>query len=233
MSIFTGLAERFRALLNTAIGVSLPYIMRYELRTKLRGVYLKNEMPELPDGGFILAANHHSWWDGYAVWLLSRHLKRTVSGLMERRQLERFPFFRAVGMVADHELRTAMRRLERGDMLLVFPEAALRAPGEVEEVKEGIFFLTRVSGAPVIPLAVRCAVRGAQRPELLLAFGEALAADARHADYIEAVNRLLDMLDRNVRTAHPERPLPGFITLSSGAGNTDERTGRLSRWWQS
>jgi 1-acyl-sn-glycerol-3-phosphate acyltransferase len=39
------------------------------LRGSLRGVYLKGEVPK---GPLVLAMNHHSFFDGHLVWLLSR-----------------------------------------------------------------------------------------------------------------------------------------------------------------
>src|SRR5690606_20216387 len=51
----------------------------------------------VPGRPVVLYANHHSFFDGYLLWLLlARHLRRPATLWM--RDWDRFPFFAAVGV---------------------------------------------------------------------------------------------------------------------------------------
>lgn len=221
----TGLRARVRERLVLLIARVLPWIIRRSLRRGLHGVYARGAWDTLPQGGVLLAANHHSWWDPYLAWLLGQRLKRPLSGLMLAETVARFPFFRRHGALATSEVREALRRLRRGELLIIFPEGELRAVGRVGGLEPGLEFLAERARVPVYPVAVRVVMRGAQHPEALLLLGEAVAPSEVRA----ALGALLDTLAAELAAADPEAPPPGFALWSGGARSTHERAAWLGK----
>ena len=225
MSYLTGLRARVRERVVALIAQVLPWIIRRSLRRGLHGVYARGAWDTLPKGGVLLAANHHSWWDPYLAWFIGQKLKRPLSGLMLPETVARFPFFRRHGALATFEVREALRRLRRGEVLIIFPEGALRAAGQVERLEPGLTFLAERARVPVYPLAVRVVMRGAEHPEAFLLLGEAVSPSGVQA----ALNALLATLDAELAAADPEAPLPGFTLWSGGARSTHERAAWLGK----
>jgi 1-acyl-sn-glycerol-3-phosphate acyltransferase len=97
-------------------------------------------------------------------------------------------------------LRVALRALERGAALLVFPEGTRGPEGRLREPKAGAALLAVMSGAPVVPVLVRGSgrawPRGRRLPrpaKVVVTFGPALRFDRpaygdRKAHY-ESVSR--------------------------------------------
>ena len=218
-----GLKDRVAARITALIAWGLPWLIRRSLRRGLRGVYVRGAWDALPPGGVLLAANHQSWWDPYLAWLIGRRLQRPLSGPMLAETVARFPFFRAHGALMATELREALRRLERGELLIVFPEGGIRRVGRVEKLEPGMAFLARHAEQPVYPLACRVVLRGSQHPEAFLLLGEAVPPAAVEA----ALNALLARLEANLAAADPEAPLPGYTSWLGGASSTHERAAWL------
>ena len=226
------LKSLFRDEIEGWIARALPLIIRRSLQNGLHGVWAKGDWEALPSGGFIIAANHHSWWDGYLLWLVKKRTKRRVCLLMEGRQLERFRFFRRWGAVDRGEVREALRRLKRGDLLLIFPEGRLEPPGPLANVHRGLSFLATHAQAPVYPLALRVAVRGAQHPEAFVVLGQRLEPHkALPQTYKEEVNTLLSGLDTFIARAESEAPPEGFEAWLSGKRSFHTRMGWVARLW--
>lgn len=115
-------------------------LMRYELRRTFRRVCWVGEEPALPaNTPVVVYANHHHFYDGHLLWLLTRRLDRP--GLTWMADWDRFPFFAAVGAHPfppgdPARRRVTMRRTARHfrerpcTMLVYFPEGVLHAPEE-------------------------------------------------------------------------------------------------------
>lgn len=97
-------------------------------------------------------------------------------------------------------LRVALRVLEQGGALLVFPEGTRGAEGELREAKPGAALLAVMSGAPVVPVLVRGSgrawPRGRRFPrpaKVRVAFGPALRfprpGGGARKDYYDSVSR--------------------------------------------
>ncbi len=213
------LKQRGQTLITALIASSLPLLIRRSLKRDLHGVYAKGDWDGLSPGGALLAANHHSWWDLYLAWFIGQQLGRPLSGLVLPETLEQFPFFRGIGGVSTNELREALRRLRRGEVMIVFPEGELRAAGRVDALQPGLGFLASRAAVPVYPVAIRTVLRGAQRPEVFIILGDAVSSD----EVAGALNRLLGGLERDLTQADPEAPLPEFTRWSGGAASTNER----------
>lgn len=218
--------------LRRAIAAVLPWIVRWELRRGLRGVWLLGEPPQVPEGGFILAANHHAWWDVYLSFLVSERLDHPLIGMMDSTQLERFPFFRDAGVVADREVRRALRHLERGDGLILFPEGELTAPGSVAALRPGLAFLANKAEVPVLPLAIRVVLRGVRLPEAYLLFGAPIeVSDDLEGSVRTRLDALLDDIEHRLAHTHPEDVPEAAVPWLRGRPTTQERVGWWERWW--
>ena len=232
--------EHFRDLfteeLERWIVRSMPLIIRRSLRSGLHGVYTQGDWDALPKRGYIIAANHHSWWDAYLVWLIKRRVAQPLGGLMGEAQLSRFRFFRRMGVLSQREVREALRRLERGEAMIIFCEGGIRPAGEVKKVEEGVAFLAQKANVPVYPLALRVVMRGAQHPEALLVLGERLEFIEDRATLSEEVkvklNALLQTVDQTLQRANPEVPPPGYEAWLTGPESFHERMGWVARLWR-
>src|SRR5204863_9843616 len=135
-------------------------IARAVLRIRFEGDEL---LPKT--GPLIVAANHASSADPVLIGaFLNGKLGRPVNWL-GKRELVEFPLtgwaFRIAGIhPVDREaaeleaFRTAMRILEAGQSLAVFPEGTRSKDGALQQVREGVGMLALRSGAPVLPVAV-------------------------------------------------------------------------------
>jgi 1-acyl-sn-glycerol-3-phosphate acyltransferase len=117
-------------------------------------------------GAVILAVNHISNADPVIVgaWVTAALRRRRIHWL-GKRELFDWPFF---GWIAAHggvhpvdrgtadveAFRLAARILERGYVLLVFPEGTRSPTGELQEAKDGLAMLAMRSGAQIVPIGV-------------------------------------------------------------------------------
>jgi len=211
--------SKTRQNLERGIQFLFPRLMRSSVRQGLRGVWLRGEMPQRG----VIAANHHSWWDGYLAAELAWGHQLPMRGLMQGDSLEQMPFFRPLGAVGAGEVRSSLRILERGEPLFIFPEGRVSPPGKLQKLHPGAAWLARVAKVPLYPLAIRCVMRGQQRPEAYLWMG-------RPTLNLELeLNGLLAKLDFDLEQHDPERELPGFRQIVRGPSSTQESTQFLSR----
>jgi glycerol-3-phosphate dehydrogenase (NAD(P)+) len=112
-------------------------------------------------GPAIIAANHRSFLDPFAIGTMTRRPIYYVAKkeIFQHRLLAWF--LNALGAfpvdrgASDAEmLRTARAILARGDIVLIFPEGTRTRPGPLGRPKRGVGRLALESGAPVIPVAI-------------------------------------------------------------------------------
>ncbi len=115
------------------------------------------------DGGLIVAANHRSFLDPFAIggalpWRRPMNYVAKVE-LFERRwqgwilsRLGAFPIRR--GESDEDSVETARQVVERGGAVCIFPEGTRIRRGSLAEPKRGVGRLALQTGAPVIPAAV-------------------------------------------------------------------------------
>jgi cytidylate kinase len=141
------------------------FVLRCIARAIVR-LRVEGDLTSLPKSGpMIMAANHASSADPVLVGaFLNQVLGRPLNWLGKREIVE-FGLtgwaFRIAGIhpvdrdAADLEaFRTAMRILEAGQVLAVFPEGTRSRDGALQQVREGVGMLALRSGAPVLPVAV-------------------------------------------------------------------------------
>ena len=116
----------------------------------------------LPDGGVILASNHRSFLDPFAIGTC---IGRPIY-FVAKRELFRHPlvgwFLNCMGAFpvrrgeADEEsVETARQLLARGQAVVIFPEGTRVRHGSLSEPRRGVGRLALETGAPVVPVAVK------------------------------------------------------------------------------
>jgi 1-acyl-sn-glycerol-3-phosphate acyltransferase len=115
----------------------------------------------IPRGGVILASNHRSFLDPFA---LGTCLPRPIY-FMAKQEIFRNPFvgwllnclgaFPVKRGESDAEsTKTALMLLERGEAVVIFPEGTRRRRGSLGTPHRGVGRLALESGVPVVPIAV-------------------------------------------------------------------------------
>jgi 1-acyl-sn-glycerol-3-phosphate acyltransferase len=114
---------------------------------------------DLPtQGAALLIANHLS---GLDPLILMASVRRPLRFLIAREQYERFGFqwfFRAIGCIPvdrghrpEVALRMALRALEAGEVIALFPQGTFVMPGQSLPLKRGGFWLAQRTGSPIYP----------------------------------------------------------------------------------
>jgi len=114
------------------------------------------------EGPVILASNHRSFFDPFVIGTMTRRpvyyvakkelfaYNRFLSWLLNA--LGAFPVERGAG---DQEtIETAKIILERGEIVLMFPEGTRTRPGSLGKPRRGVGRLALETGAPVVPIAI-------------------------------------------------------------------------------
>ena len=116
---------------------------------------------QVPEGGpAIIAPNHFSFLDHFFIGV---YLRRKIHFMAKSQLFKRpmqfvythggvFPVRR--GYRDEEAFKTAHAVLNRGDVVLMYPEGGRSRSGELGEPKRGLGRLALESGAPVVPTAI-------------------------------------------------------------------------------
>ena len=140
----------------------------------------------IPDGGVILASNHRSFLDPFAIGCcLGRPIYFVAKQELFKNPmlgwilncLGAFPIKR--GASDDESVATSLALLEHGQAVVIFPEGTRIRTGSLGSPKRGVGRLALQSGKPVVPIAVTNSERARRgwriRPvRVHLRFGPAL-----------------------------------------------------------
>ena len=187
------------------------YYLRWLMRRSFARVLVRSERP-FPRAGYVAAANHHSWWDGFLALTIHRAFapERPFNLMMDDEQLRRFPFFRFGGAfsVDARSVRAAYPAIRYGAAcaregagLWIFPDGTLRPSLCVPAFTSGFVHAARAAEVPVLPVAMRFVFLGEQRPTAIAALGAPCDPHARTAQTTvqERVIALLTSIDDDLR----------------------------------
>ncbi|GDY08120.1 MAG: 1-acyl-sn-glycerol-3-phosphate acyltransferase [Planctomycetota bacterium] len=139
--------------------------------------------PYPESSGAIILSNHRSPLDPMLAWMNS-HLRseeparsiRVIGYLMAREYYEQPGLVGWIGRAMQSipvdrngrdigPTREAIRRLERGDLIGIFPEGGINMGEGLREANPGIAFLALKAGVPVIPVYIHGAPQGESMTE--------------------------------------------------------------------
>jgi 1-acyl-sn-glycerol-3-phosphate acyltransferase len=192
----------------------------------------------------IAFLNHAAWWDPIVAFHLSHEVfRRDGYGIMEARQLERFPFFRQIGCfgASDRSLEDARTLAEHAVALLagaprrtlwIFPEGALRPAHAPLHFRSGLARIALAAPwAALVPVALRYEFRDEQRPECLVRVGERVERRAGEGALAlgrrleRALGATLALLDADLLAGN--QALAAYETRLEGRGSVSDRFERL------
>lgn len=116
----------------------------------------------VPDeGGVIVAANHSSYFDPPVIGVA---LRRQAT-YMAREGLFKIPLVKTFvaafsfpvkrGRPRPSTIKEALRRLKKGELIVMFPEGGRSKDGNLSDAKRGIGLIATMSKAPVVPALIR------------------------------------------------------------------------------
>ncbi len=142
---------------NTMKNIAKVFLKLY---FRLKGEGLEN----LPDGPFILAPNHQSFFDGLfvAVFLKNKLMKQTYFYAKEKHVKNSFLKLLAAKnnvIVMDlSDLKTSLQKmaevLKRGKNIIIFPEGTRTQTGDIGDFKKTFAILSRELNVPIVPVAI-------------------------------------------------------------------------------
>lgn len=147
----------------------------------------------LPKGGAIIAPNHASYWDPPLVGA-------SISGyevyFMAKKELFRFPVFGTIlklihtfpvdrGKQDIAAFRTALRVLNGGKTLVVFPEGVRGKGGRLKPPQPGIAWLAQKTRFPVVPTLVVNTHRIRVFPRVTVRFGAPIYFEEGEREEVE------------------------------------------------
>lgn len=175
-----------------------------------------------PNGGALVCANHQSHLDPVLFGIASRRRMNYLA----KKELFRYPplswlirFLDAIPIDRDGfsagAIKEVMKRLKRGEMVLMFPEGTRTPDGELKEIKPGFLTIARRTKVALIPCGVTGSFQAWPRKNKLprpgvgirITFGDPLFPD----DYQNLTDdQLQQELELRVRAciAHSESMLP-------------------------
>ncbi len=142
-----------------AIGVGRALFGAWRVKPHTQG------LENIPDaGGAVIAITHFGYLEFALVeWVTWHHNRRRIRFMAKKsvfdgwpvgafmRGMKHIPVDRAAGKAAYAE---AVRALQRGELVGVFPEATVSRAFEVQPLKTGAVRLAQEAGVPLIPVAV-------------------------------------------------------------------------------
>lgn len=182
--------------------ISLFIIFKLFFRFKIEGL---ENIPQ--EGAFILACNHSSYMD--PPILAAGCLRRKLNFLSKEdlfrsrifgwyiRKLGAFPVKRNFGDIA--AIKESIRRIRRGEPLVIFPEGERSPDGSIKEGFPGIALLAIKTKIPIVPAFIKGAEntlsvksKSVKFCQIQLKFGKPLFfyGDAEHT-YLEITDKIM------------------------------------------
>jgi len=142
-------------------------------------------------GGGMLLSTHQSMLDPVLIGMIAN---RRLNYLARKTLFKNSAFGFMIGLLdaieIDRErgglagLREMLKRLQQGELVLLFPEGTRTSDGEIAALKPGFIPVARRSGVPLVPIAVvgayDCLPKGAKLPTrspIAVVFGKPISPD--------------------------------------------------------
>ncbi len=199
---------------------------RWKLSRTFASVWLDQRYHPRPGTSTLYLANHHLWWDALVPLVLSRSwFKQRLRAVMERPQMERYPFFSKIGAfsIDRDNARSALASLdlaadwlnEPDTCLFLYPEGRLTDTTDPIRIEAGFLRITENAPlADVVPVAFHTHFRNGPKPELYIRVGERLRLDGGmpKALAVQTVQTAIqDLKSGLIRdSADPDRPFRRF-----------------------
>lgn len=156
MTLKKGIPDRTRSQMISEFFVRYSARMIFLLAFRFR-CFGRENFPD--DGGALICANHQSFLDPILVGAASDRRLNYIA----RKTLFRFKafsrlisFWDAIPINQEGSglggIKESLKRLRRGEMVLIFPEGARTLDGEVDEFKPGFCSLARRGRVPIVPI---------------------------------------------------------------------------------
>lgn len=164
-------------------------------------------------GGAILCANHRSFWDAVFIAVA---LKRPLAFIGKEElfknklfslvlhHLHCYPVKRGGGDIA--VVKTALKLLKQGELLVIFPEGQRIKPGMKPELKPGAFRLAAMMGVPIVPIGIRGEIRAFHK--MSIEVGEATLTEVYKGErlseevYVKETEKLMHHVYKLAGTEH-------------------------------
>lgn len=151
----------------------------------------------------IYYLNHNSWWDGLIPFYLNQnYFKQNARGIMEDKQLEKYSFFRRLGVFSINledprssirSLRYAIDSMDRSkSSLYMYPQGKI-VPFSVDQLnfKKGIGWLCKqLPDVDVVPAGIHIHTMFDDKPKLDIKVGTAVKID--HSSDADEINKQLE-----------------------------------------
>lgn len=198
------------------------------LLAKIAGATFEIEgLENIPDGSYIIAPKHQSFWDAYAllpwlddpVYILKRELTWIPLFGWYIRKMRMIPVDRgARGRVMMAVLERARTEMRNGRQLIIYPEGTRRPPGAAPDYKSGVARIYAGLDVPVVPVAMHPGLFWPRRKflrhpghfkvRILPPIPPGLSRDAFYDRLISETEAASDALLIETAEANPHLPLP-------------------------
>ncbi|MFH0947395.1 MAG: lysophospholipid acyltransferase family protein [Elusimicrobiota bacterium] len=154
------------------------------------------------NGSYILAANHQSYADPP---LVGSCIKKKIYYIAKKelfeipvfgwliKKMNAFPVDREIVDIG--ALKNALKILQSGNILLVFPEGTRYKPGKIRKLKKGAAMLSVATNLSVVPVAIINSDKLSSFKKLKVKFGAPMKFDPAE-DYDSITNKIMSEIER-------------------------------------
>ena len=136
----------------------------YQYRLLFTKLVVKGQHHIPREGGVILAANHRSYYDIFAInCSTTRHVRWVVKDALLRypilgwvlRNIRSVGLDRANPREAAKLLLGTAKEIKGGDAIAIFPEGTRSKTNDLLPLKAGFFALAQKAGVPIVPVCIQ------------------------------------------------------------------------------
>ena len=219
--------------------------LRWLVRRSFSTVWVHRDATPLPPSGYVAAANHSSWWDGFIPYLLHRNTLPLApfALMMSDEELRRFPFFRWGGAFSVDAtsvraslpaIRYAASEARNGAGVWIFPRGHFERSVDPAGWTSGFVHAARAGGVAIVPIAMRFIMMERQRPEVFVDMAPPIDPRSRDArvDTAHIVAERLQHIDEIVARDDVREHFRPFIGGARGVdGHVASLVRPLRRWF--